>query len=171
MARVRLWVVVGILVFGSTSVEMKAQSPDDTAKQLVGMWRLVSSPQRLADGTTRQGQMSVAYIIYTDTNPVRMCAVLMDPNRPKWKTPTIPTADEAVSGINGLSAYCGTVEVHAKEGFVLHHVEIEKRPDFVGRTRKRWFTFEGPNRVTLRVDPAELSPPTVESTFVWERVQ
>ena len=57
------------------------------------------------------------------------------------------------------------------EGFVLHHVEVAVRPNLVHVTRKRWFTFEGPNRVTLRIDPSELTPPTVEGTVIWERVQ
>lgn len=173
MARVRLWVVVGILMFGSMSVEMRAQSAEDVAmaKRFVGMWRLVSYPVRLADGTTRQGSTSVAYIIYTDTHPVRMCAVLMDPNRPKWKSPSTPTPEEGMSAVKGLGAYCSTVEIHSAEGFVLHHIEIARIPNDVGTTFKRWFTFEGPNRLSLRVDPSQLTPPTVESTLMWERVQ
>jgi hypothetical protein len=99
-----------------------------------------------------------------------MCFVSMNPNRPKWKSATEPTESEAVSGINGFSAYCAKVEIHASEGFVLHHVEIEKVPNNIGMTRKRWFTFDGPNRVTLRQDSAELAPPLVENTLVWERV-
>jgi len=51
---------------------------------------------------------------------------------------------------------------------VSHHIEIAKNPNTVGRDNKRWFTFDGPNRVALRVDnPA---PPVVESTLIWERV-
>ena len=144
-----------------------AQSEDAIAKQFVGMWRLVSQPQRLADGTTRQDPKSVAYIIYTDTG--HMCYVAMDPNRPKWKSETVPTPEEALSGGMGFGAYCGTVEIHAKEGFVVHHVEIDMSPTSVGRNRKRWFTFQGRNRISLRVDAP--SPPLVENTLIWERVQ
>ena len=157
-----------VLVLGALSSTSYAQSQDDVAKQFVGMWRLVSWPQLLADGTTRQNPLSVSYIIYTDTN--RMCWVAMDPNRPKWKSERAPTESEAISGIMGFGAYCATVEIHAKEGFVIHHVEIEKVPNRVGLNRKRWFTFQGPNRVALRVDTAELNPPVVESTLIWERV-
>ena len=57
-----------------------------------------------------------------------------------------------------------------KRGFVIHHVEIDKVPNRVGLNRKRWFTFQGPNRVALRVDTPELNPPVVESTLIWERV-
>jgi len=46
----------------------------------------------------------------------------------------------------GLGAYCGTVEIHANEGFVIHHIEIERSPNDVGGIRKRWFTFQGSNR-------------------------
>ena len=159
-----------LLVLGVLScapIHPHAQSDDAIAKQFVGMWRLVSQPQRLADGTTRQDPKSVAYIIYTDTG--HMCYVAMDPNRPKWNSETVPTPEEALSGIMGLGAYCGTVEIHAKDGFVVHHVEIEKSPNIVGQDRKRWFTFQGRNRVVLRVDAP--SPHLVENTLIWERVK
>ena len=169
---------IGIWLTHAARFDVQAQSQDDAAiaRQFVGMWRLVSWPQRLADGTTRQNPQSAGYIIYTDTG--RMCYVSMNPNRPKWNLEGrvsargyTPTAEEAISGITGLGAYCATVEIHAREGFVLHHVEIERVPNLVGRARKRWFTFEGPNRIALRVDPSENNPPVVESTLIWERVQ
>jgi hypothetical protein len=49
--KIALTIVVALGTLSSTSY---AQSQDDIAKQFVGMWRLVSWPQRLADGTTRQ---------------------------------------------------------------------------------------------------------------------
>jgi hypothetical protein len=173
----RFWlffpVSILILLLGSTSFETHAQSPDDVAmaKRFVGMWRLASRPRRSADGTTKQSSQSVAYIIYTSTNPIHMCYVGMDPNRPKWKSEFVPTESEAMSGITGSSSYCSTVEVHAKEGFIIHHVEIASVPNVVGRDRKRWFTFDGPNRVTLRVDPQGLPPGITDATLVWDRVQ
>ena len=55
----------------------------------------------------------------------------MNPDRPKWnlggRNPFsggyAPTPEEVGSAFAGLGAYCSTVEVHAKEGFVLHHIE------------------------------------------------
>jgi Lipocalin-like domain len=157
-----------LLAFGPLNSSSYAQPQGDIAKQFVGMWRLVSWTERLPDGTTRQSPRSVGYIIYTDTG--HMCYVSMNPNRPRWKSEAAPTAEEALSGITGLGAYCATVEIHAKEGFVIHHVEIERSPNFVGRARKRWFTFQGPNRVSLRIDTPELTSPVVESILTWERV-
>jgi hypothetical protein len=165
-SKVAAIVGISLLPFGMAS---DAYAQDDSARRLVGMWRLVSWEQRLTDGTMRQPANSVAYIIYTDTG--HMCYVAMNPNRPKWESERTPTAEEALSGINGFGGYCARVEVHAKEGYVLHHVEIEKTPNIVGRTRKRWFTFDGPDRVSLRVERAELAPGVAESILTWERVR
>ncbi len=166
--RTRRVVLTTALVLGSFAGASYAQSDDPIAKQFVGMWKLVSRTQRLADGTTRQHPINTAYIIYTNTG--QMCYVGMDPNRPKWKSAAEPTPEEALSGITGLGAYCATVEIHAKEGFVVHHVLIERVPNLVGRARKRWFTFEGQNRVTLRIDSPELGARIVDDRLIWERV-
>jgi hypothetical protein len=161
--------LVSATLLALTSVAVAAQVQDDVTGRFVGLWRLASWEQRLTDGTTRQPANSVAYIIYTDTGHV--CYVAMDPNRPKWASERTPTPAEALAGIAGFGAYCARVEVHAQEGFVLHHVELEKTPNIVGRTRKRWFTFHGPDRISLRVDRAELAPGVSESILMWERVR
>lgn len=134
-----------------------------------GMWRLVSRTQRLADGSTREHPVSTAYLVYVGTQ--RMCYVGMDPQRPKWVAESAPTPDEAVQGLAGFQAYCATVEIHAREGFVVHHVEIDKAPNLVGRDRKRWFSFDGPDRLRLSIDPSELVPPVARDELVWERVR
>jgi hypothetical protein len=173
------FVLLGSTLFGAEAPQAPSQDDSSVAKQFIGMWRLVSWPQRLADGTINQNPLSTGYIIYTDTSPVHMCYVGMDPNRPKWglrgKNPFsggyAPTSEEVATAFRGSAGYCSTVEVHAQEGFVLHHIEIDKNPNLVGLTRKRFFTFDGPNRVSLRIDPAELPPPVVDSTLVWERIR
>ena len=53
---------------------------------------------------------------------------------------------------------------------MVRHYEINQTPNAVGGETKRWFTFQGRDRMSLRVDPSELNPPVVETTFVWERV-
>ena len=150
----------------------RQQTQDDVAmmKQLAGTWRLVSSTQRFKDGATKEMPDFAGYVIYADTG--HMCAALMNRNRPNWKSGTAPTADEMKSTLSGTDfiAYCSTVEVHAKEGFVLHHVELDKSPNIVGRTRKRWFTLQD-NRLTLRVDSPELPATLMDWTLVWERVE
>ena len=157
------------LVLGQLNSTSRAQSQDDIAKQFAGMWRLVSNPQRLTDGTTRQGSNSVAYVMF-DTDAGHMCFVSMDPNRPRWKSETAPTPEERLSVNRGFGAYCATVEVHEKEGFIVRHYEINQNPNAVGKVTKRWYTFQGTNRMSLRIDTPELNSPVVESTLIWERV-
>jgi len=157
-----------LLLSGSLTATARAQSRDDVAKQLAGMWRLVSNPTRLADGTTRQGANTVGYAFF-DSHGDHMCFLSMNPDRPKWKSER-PTAEEGLSAIRGFGAYCATIEIHAKEGFMVRHYDINQTPNAVGTETKRWFTFQGPDRMSLRVDPAELNPPAVETMFIWERV-
>lgn len=146
-----------------------AQSPDDLARQFAGMWRLASNPQRLADGTTRESSNGIAYAFF-DANAGHMCYLTMNPDRPLWKSETRPTPEEALSAIKGYGAYCATIEIHAKEGLMVRRYEINQTPNAVGKTTRRRYTFQGTNRLSLRVDDAELNPPVVESTYIWERV-
>src|SRR5262249_48641169 len=143
-----------VLLFSAALTAAAAAA--DLPKQFVGTWRLSSWTLRYANGTTRPDPKSVAYLIYSDVG--RMCYVSMNPERAKWKSELAPTADEAISGITGLGAYCAAVEAHESEGFVIHHVDVERVPNVVGRNRKRWFKFDGPDRLSLRVDAAELAP-------------
>jgi hypothetical protein len=158
-----------LLVLAQSSSVLQAQSKNEIAKQFAGMWRLVSNPQRLADGTTREGSNSVAYAFF-DSDASHMCFVSMNPNRPRWKAEATPTPEEALSAIKGFGAYCGTVEIHAKEGFIIRNYEINQTPNAVGKVTKRWYTFQGPNRMSLRIDAAELNSPMVENTLIWERI-
>src|SRR5579862_6108860 len=157
------------LVLAELGSTAHAQSQTDIAKRLAGMWRLVSNPQRLADGTTREGANSVGYAFF-DANAGHMCFLSMNPNRPQWKSETTPTPEEGLSAIKGFGAYCATIEIHANEGFMIRHYDINQTPNAVGKATKRWYTFQGPDRMSLRVDASELNRPVVESTFVWERV-
>lgn len=158
--------------FSSGAAPLAAMFTQDdaaVAKQLHGMWRLVGWTQRAKDGTTRPGPTDVGNIVYTDVN--RMCAVMMDSKRPRW-TPGAPaTVPDAMTRFSGFVSYCARVEVNAKEGFVLHHVDLERSPNIVGTIRKRWFTFEGPNRLVLKIDAAELGATQQESVLIWERIQ
>ena len=99
-----------------------------------------------------------------------MCFLSMNPSRPQWKVEATPTPEEGLSAIRGFGAYCATIEIHPKEGFMLRHYDINQTPNAVGRETKRWYTFQGTDRMSLRVDASELNRPVIESTFVWERV-
>ena len=156
------------LVLIQLSGQSWAQSTDDVARQLAGMWRLVSNPTQLADGTTRQGS-NIGYAFF-DANGRHMCFLTMNPDRPAWKSETAPTPEEGLTALRGISAYCATLEIHAKEGFIDRRYDINQNPNAIGRATRRWYSFQGPDRLTVRVDAAELRQPIVETLFVWERV-
>jgi len=143
------------------------QKPD--ARQLVGTWRLVATEQRLTDGTVRPevglGPRGVGYITYSATGVV--CAFLSNPDRPRWKVASAPTETELRSAIDGLVAYCGTYEVNEAEGYVVHHVQMDKVPNVAGTDRKRYFTLSG-NRLVLR--PSQLPEGIKDWQIEWERV-
>jgi hypothetical protein len=155
-----------LIVLFATAAD--AQPDTGGAQRFVGAWRLVSWTQRMADGTTRAGVADTGSIVYTDAG--RMCAVLQNSKRQKWSGPP-KTVEEAVARTSGSVSYCARVEVHAKEGFVLHHVDVDFNPSSVGIVRKRWFTFDGPNRLALSVDRGELANDVQESVLVWERIK
>ena len=157
-----------LLLLTQLSGQSRAQSTDDVARQLAGMWRLVSNPTQLADGTTRQGP-NIGYAFF-DTTGRHMCFLTMNPDRPSWKSETAPTPEEGLTALRGISAYCATLEIHAKEGFMDRRYDINQNPNAVGRATRRWYSFQGPDRLTLRVDAAELRQPIVETLFIWERV-
>jgi hypothetical protein len=167
MKKTAVWSI--LLALGQLHSTSRAQSQEEIAKQFAGMWRLVSNPQRLVDGTTRDGSNSVGYAFF-DANAGRMCFLSMNPNRPQWKSEATPTPEEGLSAIRGFGAYCATIEIHANESFMIRHYEINQTPNAVGKATKRWYTFQGTDRMSLRVDASELNRPVVESTFVWERV-
>ena len=152
--------------FAGTS---SAQSRADIAAQFSGMWRLVSNPQHLADGSIRQGANNVGYAFF-DASATHMCFLSMNPKRAAWKSDAAPAPDEALAAFRGFGAYCAILEIHTKEGFMDRRYDINQNPNAVGKTTRRWYTFQGADAMSLRVDVAELNTPVVESTFVWERV-
>ncbi len=162
--------VVGLLLLTAAWFQPEAKSKTSLEAQLIGTWRLVSATQRLSDGTVRPdpqpGPRGTGYIMYTESG--RMCTVLGNPDRPKWKVQATPTDTEVRSALDGLVAYCGTFDVNESERYVTHHIEMDRVPNIVGTDRKRYITLDG-NHLILR--PAPPLPPGVsEWTVEFERV-
>jgi Lipocalin-like domain len=156
-----------LIVSGST---LKAQSAGSARARLVGTWRLVSSVQNLENGKERPdpqtGTKGDGYLMYSETG--RVCVVLANSDRPKWKSETDPKDSELRSAFDGLVAYCGTYEVNETEGSVVHHVEMDRVPNMAGKDRKRYYSLSG-NKLVLRAAPP-LPAGVREWTITWERV-
>ncbi len=158
------------LTLCTAAVFLRGQNPDLLRSQLVGTWRFVSSTQRLADGTTRPdpqtGPKGIGYLIYTRTGQV--CVVVGNSERQRWHSPQAPADGEVRNAFDGLTAYAGTFQVNESERSVVHHIEIDRVPNYIGAERKRFCSVAG-NRLTLRAAPP-LPTGVQEWTIVWERV-
>jgi hypothetical protein len=92
---------IAILFLGGVLSSVTPQSPRSLRAKLVGTWRFVSASQRMADGTVRPdpqtGPRGRGYIIYTETG--QMCAMIANPDRPKWKSEAAPQEDELRSAL------------------------------------------------------------------------
>lgn len=147
-----------------------AQTPrdNDAPQRFIGAWRLVSWTERLADGTTRQAATDVGYLMFADGG--RMCATLANSKRVPWSGAP-RTLDEAIARTTGYISYCAQFEVHAQEGFVTYTEDLDLNPRTVGVVRKRWFAFDGSDRLKLTIDPAERQANLQDSSLIWERVR
>ena len=143
---------------------------DSVAQKFHGAWKFVSAIQTLADGSTKPspgyGIGGVGNIIYTPQG--RMMVFIMDPSRAPFAFEAHPTEPELRTSTKGFLTYGGRYEVHAAEGYVLHHVDLEPVPNRVGITLKRFFSFEG-NRLILRAAPP-LPQGVTEYAITWERL-
>tara|TARA_R110002096_G_scaffold151307_5_gene313748 strand:+ start:2849 stop:3376 length:528 start_codon:yes stop_codon:yes gene_type:complete len=163
------FVTTAIIIAFLCSQNISAKPTENTnlEKQFIGMWRLVSWEKEYTDGSVKPEPRSKSYIIYTDTG--HMCWVATDPNRTIWTGK--PTQEQKAEAFDGLGFYCAVVELNVDKGYVIHHLELARSQNAVGINLKRWFSFDGKDRLLLRVEPSENEPPLVESRLVWERVK
>jgi lipocalin-like protein len=140
------------------------------AKGLVGAWRLVSTEQRLADGTVRPsalyGPNGVGYLLYSSSG--QMSVVLSDPNRKPWASTDEPTLDDLQAIHDHFVAYAGRYEVNEAEALVIHYIEMHVTPNYVGDVAMRRASLNESD-LTLSLLPDELPAGTVEYLFKWSR--
>jgi hypothetical protein len=162
--------MVALAVAVAFSAGAFAQTPRDAdaAQRFVGAWRLVSWTERLADGTTRPAATDVGYLMFADGG--RMCATLANSKRAPWSG-AARTLEDATARTTGYISYCGQFQVHAPEGFVTYTEDLNLNPRTVGTVRKRWFAFEGSDRLKLTIDAAERAANLQDSSLIWERVR
>jgi lipocalin-like protein len=137
---------------------------------LVGTWRLVSTEERLRDGSTRPypdlGANARGNLIYAEDG--HMCVALMNPTRPNWRNDEEHATDtEKISAASGFSSYCGTYKVDEKNQSILHSPEVSFFPNFVGTVQKRPYRLEGKRMIFSGV---ETTGAVERWTIVWEKV-
>jgi hypothetical protein len=136
----------------------------------VGVWRLVTSEFKLADGNTvyPYTEGAIGMLIYDENG--YMSAQGMRPDRSFFVSGDLRngTPEEINEAFNGYLAYFGKYEVNEQEGTVTHQIKGALFPNWVGQDQKRFFEFSG-NRLTLKTPPIPAAGTTVVGILVWER--
>ena len=149
---------------------ISAQNQSQIRDRIVGTWKLVSTEYTMQDGSKHpypdSGRNGKGFLMYARDG--YMCAVMANPDRPKWMDPAHPTIEEKVSAADGSFAYCGRYEVDAQKNQIIHLPEVATAPPFAGSRQIRPFKFEDDRLVLSGVETEE--PGAVRWKIVWERV-
>lgn len=143
---------------------------DSPFAPFIGTWKLISSVQRLADGTSRPygfGPHATGYLMYDATGHV--CVQVMNPDRPQWVNPDHPTPAETRTSFDGFGGYCGKFTVDADKHILTQIPEVAFDPNIVQKPSPRNYSFDGQRLIYEGTDDSE--GPETHWTMVWERVQ
>jgi len=147
--------LVLLAVFAAT--DATAQS----AKQLIGTWRLVEIKGGDGKADPNRGARPSG-LIYYDAHG-NMAAQIM-PDRPRAKYAVAqPTPEEAKAAITGYTAYFGTYTVDEKARTVTHHRKANLNPGGIDTVVRR-YEFVTRDRIILR-------PVENQNQLTWERVK
>jgi len=146
--------------------------PVSVRERFLGTWELVSTEYRYTDGTRRPypdvGPHGKGYLMYALDG--RMCAQLMNPDRPAWKEAGHPTDAEKISAFDGFFAYCGKYEVDEAKHVMTHLPDVASWPGFVGSKQPRPYAFSD-SRDLLMFSGKERDEPGAESySITWRKV-
>jgi hypothetical protein len=132
----------------------------DTAKRLVGTWRLMSTT---ADGKMdpNRGPKPTGLIHY-DAKGYMSVQIMPDRVRPKFAG-TQPTPDEAKAAMAGYTAYFGTYTIDEKARTVTHRRTGNINPGGMGDFVRR-YEFAPGDRLILR-------PVENKNALTWERIK
>ncbi len=139
-------------------------------KPFVGTWKLVSSMQTNPDGKMVPygfGPHPAGYLMYDGGG--HMCAQVMNSDRPRWKDPEHPAAEEVKTAFDGFGGYCGRYTVDASAGTAAHHPEVSVDPNLAGQAKPRNYRFENEHLIYSGTDKTDDSD--VRWEMVWERVR
>ena len=136
---------------------------------VVGTWRLKLWETRTADGRVAYplGRDAVGYLIYTAGG--HMAVAIMRANRPAFADADLfgGTVAEQATAATGYVTYCGRYD--ARNGTVIHHVELSLFPNWVGMDQVRSAAVEA-DELTITTAPLAIGGETV-NRLVWERVE
>jgi len=135
---------------------------------VVGTWRLVSSEGRSSAGDVSRtyGDAPVGLLLYGADG--YMSATLMRPDRPPFASNDRlrGTPEELRLASEGFLAYCGTYDLDAANGIIVHHVTAADFPNIVGTDLVRRFVMEN-GHLVLETQPVLRAGKTWVSRITW----
>jgi hypothetical protein len=151
-------------------VAINADNEIAVRRSLVGTWRLILTENTLKDGSKSHdyGPNGKGFLMYSADG--YMCAVLMNPDRPRWQNPESPTQEEKASAFDGSYGYCGHYEINTTKSELIHLPEVSTGPSYLGTQQVRPYRFEG-NQLVLSGGPVKEEPDVVAWRVVWEKVR
>ena len=140
----------------------------DTAKRLIGTWRLESWSITDGDGKTTHPLGPDAKGLLTYTADGFMFAFLAAPLRTPFagNDPLGGSAAETHAAMSSCHGYCGTWQIVGETG--VHAVEMALFPNMVGTQQVRFWRFDG-ERVVLRTPPMTRKGASGIAELVWSR--
>jgi hypothetical protein len=150
----------------------RATSAPTVTERLIGTWRVVSAGTLRQDGSfepyPEYGPRAIGYLMYDTTG--HMCVSLANPDHPRWADAEKPTDAERLHSYDAYFGYCGTYEVHEKEGYLIHRPEMCSWPHYIGSDQHRTFRLEGDRLILSDIE----TPPNGERRsyrITWQRVK
>ena len=135
---------------------------------VVGTWRLVSSEGRSSAGDVSRpyGDRPVGLLLYGPDG--YMSATLMRPDRPPFTSGDRlrGTPEEVRLASEGFLAYCGTYDLDASKGLIVHHVTAADFPNIVGTDLVRRFVMEN-GHLVLETQPVLRAGKTWVFRLTW----
>lgn len=142
----------------------------DIARQLEGVWRLVSSEFRTASGKVIYplGEDAMGQAIFTRSG--YMSAQLMRPGRPAFASGDQAggTEQEIRAALQGYAAYYGQCEIDEENRTLATRVEGSLFPNWVGSRQLRYYELSG-SQLILKTTPIAFGDEEFTGILTWER--
>lgn len=139
-------------------------------KELIGTWHLLSCTIIYDDGREEDywGENPKGVLIYDNEGTVaaqlgKRGRTLFAQN--DWSKGTF---EELKDAFQTYQAYYGTYELHADEGYVIHHVNGAIFPNWEGKPEKRFFEIDG-NKLHITAPPIEVQGGSFVFKLSWEK--
>jgi len=142
----------------------------DIARQLEGVWRLVSSEFRTTSGKVIYplGEDAIGQAIFTRSG--YMSAQLMRPGRPAFASGDQAggTDQEIRAALQGYAAYYGQCEIDEENKTLVTRVEGSLFPNWVGSRQLRYYELSG-SQLILKTTPIAFGEEEFTGVLTWER--